>query len=41
MSLQFEKQDGNMAMLTIERSAEELDKAIEKAYHKIKKQDAA
>ncbi len=38
MSLQFEKQDGNMAMLTIERSAEELDKAIEKAYHKIKNQ---
>lgn len=38
MSLQFEKQEGNMAMLTIERSAEELDKAIEKAYHKIKNQ---
>ena len=38
MSLKYEKQDGNMAMLTIERTAEELDKAIEKAYHKIKNQ---
>jgi len=38
MSLQFEKQEGNMAALTIERSAEELDKAIQKAYHKMKNQ---
>ena len=38
MSLKFEKQDGNMATLTIERTAQELDKAIEKAYHKIKNQ---
>ena len=38
MSLKFEKQDGNMATLTIERPAQELDKAIEKAYHKIKNQ---
>ena len=40
MSLTFEKQDGNMAKLTIERSAEELDKAITKAYQKIKNQIA-
>ena len=38
MSLQFEKQEGNMATLTIERSAEELDKAITRAYHKIRNQ---
>ena len=38
MSLRFEKQDGNMAKLIIERSAEELDKAIVKAYQKIKNQ---
>ena len=38
MSLTFEKQDGNMAKLVIERSAEELDKAIVKAYQKIKNQ---
>lgn len=38
MSLTFEKQDGNMVKLTIERSAEELDKAIVKAYQKIKNQ---
>ena len=40
MSLQFEKQEGNMALLTIERSAEELDKAITKAYQKVKNQIA-
>ena len=40
MSLQFEKQDGNMAVLTIERPAEELDKAITKAYMKIRNQVA-
>lgn len=38
MSLTFEKQDGNMAKLTIERPAEELDRAIVKAYQKIKNQ---
>ncbi|MBR3401228.1 MAG: trigger factor [Parasporobacterium sp.] len=38
MSLRFEKQDGNMAKLIIERSPEELDKAIVKAYQKIKNQ---
>ena len=38
MSLQFEKQEGNMATLTIERPAEELDKAIKKAYQKIRNQ---
>ena len=38
MSLTFEKQDGNMAKLTIERTAEELDKAITKAYQKIRNQ---
>lgn len=38
MSLTFEKQEGNLAKLTIERTAEELDKAITKAYQKIKNQ---
>lgn len=38
MSLTFEKLDGNMAKLTIERSAEELNKAITQAYQKIKNQ---
>ncbi len=37
MSLQVEKLEKNMAKLTIEVSAEELDKAIEKAYEKNKK----
>ncbi len=36
MSLQVEKLEKNMAKLTIEVSAEELDKAIEKAYQKNK-----
>ena len=40
MSLTYEKQEGNMAKLTIERPAEELDKAIVKAYQKIKNQVA-
>ncbi len=38
MSLQVEKLEKNMAKLTIETSAEELEKAIEKAYQKQKKQ---
>ena len=37
MSLQVEKLEKNMAKLTIEVSAEELDKAMEKAYQKQKK----
>ena len=37
MSVQVEKLEKNMAKLTIEVSAEELDKAIEKAYQKQKK----
>ena len=36
MSLQVEKLEKNMAKLTIEVSAEELEKAIEGAYQKIK-----
>ena len=36
MSLQVEKMEKNMAKLTIEVSAEELDKAMEKAYQKQK-----
>ena len=36
MSLQVEKLDGNMAKLTIEVAAEELEKAIENAYQKTK-----
>ncbi|MDE7223633.1 MAG: trigger factor family protein, partial [Acetatifactor sp.] len=36
MSLQIEKLEKNMARLTIEVSAEELDKAIEAAYQKEK-----
>ncbi len=36
MSLKVEKLENSMAKLTIEVSAEELDKAIEKAYHKNK-----
>ena len=38
MSLTFEKQEGNLAKLTIERTAEDLDKAITKAVQKIKNQ---
>ncbi len=38
MSLQVEKLEKNMAKLTIEVGAEELEKAIEKAYQKQKKQ---
>ncbi len=38
MSLQVEKLEKNMAKLTVEASAEELEKAIEKAYQKQKKQ---
>ena len=38
MSVQVEKLEKNMAKLTIEVPAEELDKAIEKAYQKQKKQ---
>lgn len=38
MSLQVEKLEKNMAKLTIEVSAEELEKAIERAYHKNKGQ---
>ena len=36
MSVQVEKLENNMAKLTIEVSAEELDKAIEKVYQKQK-----
>jgi len=36
MSLQVEKLEGNMAKLTIEASAEEFEKAVEKAYQKSK-----
>ena len=36
MSLQVEKLEGNMAKLTIEATAEEFEKAIEKAYQKNK-----
>ena len=36
MSVQVEKLEKNMAKLTIEVSAEELDKAIEKVYQKQK-----
>ena len=35
MSVQVEKLEKNMAKLTIEVSAEELDKAIEKVYQKL------
>jgi trigger factor len=38
MSLQVEKLEKNMAKLTIEASADELEKAIEQAYQKQKKQ---
>ena len=38
MSLQVEKLEKNMAKLTIEASAEDLEKAIEQAYQKQKKQ---
>ena len=38
MSLQIEKLEKNMAKLTIEASAEDLEKAIEQAYQKQKKQ---
>ena len=38
MSLQVEKLEKNMAKLTVEASAEDLEKAIEKAYQKQKKQ---
>ena len=37
MSLQVEKLENNMAKLTIEVSAEELEKAIEKVFQKQKK----
>ena len=37
MSLQVEKLENNTAKLTIEVPAEELDKAIQKAYQKNKK----
>ena len=37
MSLQVEKLENNMAKLTIEVSAEELDAAIEKVFQKQKK----
>ena len=37
MSVQVEKLEKNMAKLTIEVSAEELEKAIEKVYQKQKK----
>ena len=36
MSLQIEKLEGNMAKLTIEATAEDFDKAVEKAYQKNK-----
>ncbi|MDO5136252.1 MAG: trigger factor [Eubacteriales bacterium] len=36
MSLQVEKMEKNMAKLTIEVSAEDLDQAMERAYHKAK-----
>ncbi|MDE6517445.1 MAG: trigger factor family protein, partial [Acetatifactor sp.] len=36
MSLQVEKLEKNMAKLTIEVSAEEFDKAVEKVYQKEK-----
>ena len=36
MSLQVEKLEGNMAKLTIEATAEELEQAIEKAYQQDK-----
>ena len=39
MSLQVEKLEKNMAKLTIEASAEDLEKAIEKAYQKQKSQN--
>ena len=38
MSLQVEKLEKNMAKLTIEAGADELEKAIEKAYQKQKNQ---
>ena len=38
MSLQVEKLEKNMAKLTIEASAEDLEKAIEAAYQKQKSQ---
>ena len=37
MSLSVEKLEGSMAKLTIEMPAEELEKAIETAYHKNRK----
>ena len=37
MSLQVEKLENNMAKLTIEVSADELEKAIEKVFQKQKK----
>ena len=36
MSLQVEKLEGNMAKLTIEASAEDFEKAVEKAYQRSK-----
>ena len=41
MSLKVEKLENSMAKLTIEVSAEELDKAIEKAYQKNKNKIAS
>ena len=35
MSLQVEKMEKNMAKLTIEVSAEDLDKAMQNAYQKV------
>ena len=40
MSLQVEKLEKNMAKLTIEVSAEELEKAIEGAYRRIRTRSA-
>ena len=40
MSLQVEKLEKNMAKLTIEVSAEDLDKAMEKAYQKQKRKSS-
>ena len=39
MSLQVEKLEKNMAKLTIEVSADDLEKALQNAYMKQKKQD--
>ena len=39
MNLQVEKLEKNMAKLTIEVSADELEKALQNAYMKTEKQD--